>query len=158
MSTTNKPIVILNSSENWDEWYHIIKSRAQRADIFHFIDPITEIKPPQPQEPVAPSRGTGDDVYETYRLQLDEYRIRIKKHEKQRREINNIATIIEDSIAEPLQPLLRQANDPNPYSILRTLQGNMKPADHTTEAILLGQLAQLSKPPTHQNLDKWIAQ
>ncbi|KAF4311382.1 hypothetical protein GTA08_BOTSDO13142 [Botryosphaeria dothidea] len=121
MSTTNKPIVILKSSENWDEWYHIIKSRAQRADIFHFINPTIETKPPQPQELVAPSRGTGDDAYETYRLQLDEYRIRIKKHKKQRREINNIATIIEDSIAEPLQPLLRQVNDPDPYSILRTL-------------------------------------
>ncbi|EKG08916.1 hypothetical protein MPH_14141, partial [Macrophomina phaseolina MS6] len=98
--TSSKPIIVLKTADNWDEWYFIIQSRAKKYDIFDYIDPSKPDKPAQPLEPTEPPEPTDNEpahAWDRYKIRMRTYERKIKQYEKLRKEINDLSTVIEDS-------------------------------------------------------------
>ncbi|EKG08931.1 hypothetical protein MPH_14121, partial [Macrophomina phaseolina MS6] len=155
--TSSKPIIVLKGSQDWDIWFNLIQSRAQRADIFKYIDPSKPERPAQFAAPVKPTRQQEQTI-DYYRLDLDNYKEEKKDYERIRKEINDLSTVIDDSVGASLQPILQNLPDTHPYHQLRALQARIKPSTATQERLIVNQLRQLEKPPNNQNIDKWLNQ
>lgn len=75
------------------------------------------------------------------------------------KEINDLSLVIEDSVSQPLLPiLLKLKEDSYPYSQLCALKARLQPTSQTQEDLVINHLRQLEKSPSSQNLEKWLAQ
>ena len=52
MTTRN---IKLNTTADWDVWFHIVKTKATCFDIWELVDPAQTTKPEHLECPVAPS-------------------------------------------------------------------------------------------------------
>lgn len=54
-STTSSSACILDTSKDWDNWFSIIKVKAERASIWELIDPTVDTTPLLPSKPIWPT-------------------------------------------------------------------------------------------------------
>lgn len=109
--TSLRPIIVLKSADDWDEWYFIIQSRAKKAQIFAYIDPSKAAKPDQLARPTRPSEPENSDdedncAWDRYKIRREDYKEDLKQYEKHTKEINDLSSVIEDSVSQPLLPIL----------------------------------------------------
>ncbi|KAF4304567.1 Integrase catalytic core [Botryosphaeria dothidea] len=139
--TSSKPIIVLKSSYDWEEWFFIVQSRAKKGRIFDYIDPTKDPRPQQPIAPTKPSLPTGtitDVAREEHRWKREDYKEDRKEYDRQIRELNDLSSLIED--------------------LLRALQARLQPSISTQQEFILNKLRELEKPPTAQNTKKWLIQ
>lgn len=148
--SSSKTVVVLKGSQQWEDWYSIIKGRAQKADIWELVDPAKPTLPTTETKPTIPSTQS--------REALDLYRIKLKEYKEQRRSLNDLSDLIEDSIASHLLPVLRGAESSSPYHYLKVLKQHIAPSDFLTRQTLVLQLDELRKPPKRQNILKWLSE
>ncbi|EKG09416.1 Integrase catalytic core [Macrophomina phaseolina MS6] len=158
---SSKPIIVLKSSQDWDEWFFIVQSRAKKARVFNYIDPTKDTRPQQPIAPTKPPLPTGtitDAAREEHKWKREDYKEDKKEYDRQMRELNDLSSLIEDSVSQPLLPLLRKIEDSHPYAQLRALQARLQPSVSTQQEFVLNKLRELEKPPTAQGTEKWLTQ
>ncbi|KAF4311103.1 Integrase catalytic core [Botryosphaeria dothidea] len=119
--SSSKPIIVLKSSQDWDEWFFIVQSRAKKARLYDYIDPTKD------------SRNITDADREEHKWKREDYKEDKKEYDRQMRELNDLSLLIEDSVSQPLLPLLRKE-------------------------FVLNKLRELEKPPTTQSTEKWLTQ
>ena len=97
MSSSSQPAlpvtIILFSPSDWDEWLAVVKSKALMAEIWRFIDPLTDKQlRPILEEPAMPTSMTVNptkgpyaelDTTETmqYKALLANYKYKVSKHD-----------------------------------------------------------------------------
>ncbi|KAF4303281.1 Integrase catalytic core [Botryosphaeria dothidea] len=159
--SSSKPIIVLKSSQDWDEWFFIVQSRAKKARLYDYIDPTKDSRPQQPIAPTKPPLPTGnitDADREEHKWKREDYKEDKKEYDRQMRELNDLSSLIEDSVSQPLLPLLRKVEDSHPYAQLRALQARLQPSTSTQQEFVLNKLRELEKPPTTQSTEKWLTQ
>ncbi|KAF4308388.1 Integrase catalytic core [Botryosphaeria dothidea] len=120
--SSSKPIIVLKSSQDWDEWFFIVQSRAKKARVYDYIDPTKDSRPQQPIAPTKPPLPTGnitDADREEHKWKREDYKEDKKEYDRQMRELNDLLSLIEDSVSQPLLLLLRKVEDLHPYAQLR---------------------------------------
>ncbi|KAF4305397.1 Integrase catalytic core [Botryosphaeria dothidea] len=151
--SSSKPII--------DEWFFIIQSRAKKARVYDYIDPTKDSRPQQPIAPTKPPLPTGtitDAAREEHKWKREDYKEDKKEYDRQIRELNDLSLLVEDSVSQPLLPLLRKIEDSHPYAQLRALKARLQPSISTQQEFVLNKLRELEKPPTAQNTEKWLTQ
>ncbi|KAF4310709.1 Integrase catalytic core [Botryosphaeria dothidea] len=91
-------------------------------------------------------------------VKREDYKEDKKEYDRQMRELNNLSSLIEDSVSQPLLPLLRKIEDSHPYAQLRALKARLQPSVSTQQEFILNKLRELKKPPTAQSTEKWLTQ
>ena len=109
---------ILSKSQDWQRWYHLIKTGAINAEIPEYVNPdTTEAILPKltaPTEPTVSSvRDTAtsyDDLDDNLKLQLRDLKKSFKRHYKEYREkkvaIANLVKRIQETVDERQHYLL----------------------------------------------------
>lgn len=126
----NSP-VLLQSRENWEEWYDVVQRMAHARGVFHLIDVNTEMQSELPTRPNWPeyadvSKGAVSyavlDAGERdhYKFLLKQYRMRCDEYEKQQKALIEVLEFIEGTIARNLRPFILRSV--TPYDILKNLQ------------------------------------
>ncbi|KAF4310846.1 Integrase catalytic core [Botryosphaeria dothidea] len=159
--SSSKPIIVLKSSQDWDEWFFIVQSRAKKARIYDYIDLTKDSRPRQPIAPTKPPLPTGnitDTDREEHKWKREDYKEDKKEYDRQIRELNDLSSLIEDSVSQPLLPLLRKIEDSHPYAQLRALKARLQPSVSTQQEFILNKLRELEKPLTAQSTEKWLTQ
>lgn len=147
--SSSKTVVVLKGSQQWEDWYSIIKGRAQKADIWELIDPAKPTLPEAETKPTMPTTPSRDA--------LDLYKLKLKEYKEQKRSLNDLSDLIEDSVASYLLPVLRGAESSSPYHYLKVLKQHIAPSDYLTRQTLILQLDELRKAPKRQNILKWLS-
>ncbi|KAF4308696.1 Integrase catalytic core [Botryosphaeria dothidea] len=141
--------------------FFIVQSRAKKARLYDYIDPTKDSRPQQPIAPTKPPLPTGnitDADREEHKWKREDYKEDKKEYDRQMRELNDLSSLIEDSVSQPLLPLLRKVEDSYPYAQLRALQARLQPSTSTQQEFVLNKLRELEKPPTTQSTKKWLTQ
>ncbi|GME25858.1 Integrase catalytic core [Neofusicoccum parvum] len=82
---SSKPIIVLKSSQDWDEWFFIVQSRAKKARVFNYIDPTKDSRPQQPIAPTKPPLPTGtitDAAREEHKWKREDYKEDKKEYDR----------------------------------------------------------------------------
>ncbi|KAF4311325.1 Integrase catalytic core [Botryosphaeria dothidea] len=127
--SSSKPII--------DEWFFIVQSRAKKARLYDYIDPTKDSRPQQPIAPTKPPLPTGnitDADREKHKWKREDYKEDKKEYDRQMRELNNLSSLIEDSVSQPLLPLLRKCFYLNPNAPNRP--ADFKPNKKVQDKIL----------------------
>ncbi|EKG15307.1 hypothetical protein MPH_07496 [Macrophomina phaseolina MS6] len=160
--TSSKPIVVLKTPDNWDEWYFIVRSRARKSEIIDYINPSLSEKPAQPTKPIKPPKPTDDEstqAWERYKIRMRSYERKLRQYQKLRKGIDDLSTFIKDSVSQSLLPILYElTDDPHPHLQLLALKAWLQRTKKTQEGLIISRLRQLEKPPSSQNIEKWLAQ
>jgi hypothetical protein len=137
---TQKVVILLTESKDWDEWYEVIRSTAVRKGVFPLID-AAKAEAPSPLE--KPQRPLPSDVKDgvislanldpsgqaLFRVLFDDYKDRAREFEQQEKALNEIFALIMNITARPLWTYFWKLN--TSYEILQALKKRMKPTDIT---------------------------
>ncbi|KAL1634709.1 hypothetical protein SLS56_002111 [Neofusicoccum ribis] len=136
----SKPIIISDTSQQWDDWYFGIRSEAIMADIFNYVDPALPSLPTQPVEPPFPTRPTPEAGQtaltalqrEDYWFSLIEHKALLKKYKEVKKALNKLSDRIQGSVSVSAFQILRRAEAYQPYHQLKALKQHLALSDHVT--------------------------
>jgi hypothetical protein len=162
---TQKVVILLTESKDWDEWYEVIRSTAVRKGVFPLID-AAKAEAPSPLE--KPQRPLPSDVKDgvislanldpsgqaLFRVLFDDYKDRAREFEQQEKALNEIFALIMDTTARPLRTYFRKLN--TPYEILQALKKRMEPTDITRSLVLIKEYQALKRAPWSTEMERWL--
>ncbi|KAF4311339.1 Integrase catalytic core [Botryosphaeria dothidea] len=99
-----------------------------KARLYDYIDPTKDSRPQQliaPTKPPLPTGNITDADRKEHKWKREDYKEDKKEYDRQMRELNDLSSLIEDSVSQPLLPLLRKIEDSHPYAQLRALQARL---------------------------------
>jgi hypothetical protein len=162
---TQKVVILLTESKDWDEWYEVIRSTAVRKGVFRLIDATkTEAPSPleKPQRPLPSGVKAGvtslvklEPLKQAlFRVLFDDYKDRAREFEQQEKALNKIFLQITDTTARPLRTYFRQLN--TPYEILQALKKRLEPTALTRSYDLVKEYQALKKVPRYSEIELWL--
>jgi hypothetical protein len=157
---------ILSKSQDWQRWYHLIKTGAINAEIWEYVNPdTTEASLPKLTAPIEPTVSSVRDTATSYdnlddnlKLQLRDLKESFKRHYKEYREkkvaIANLVKRIQETVDERQHYLLEDLTDP--YSMLVALKERLSPTQKIRERDTATAYKKLLRAPHDSDLEDWL--
>jgi hypothetical protein len=103
LSANSSSRVTLKDSSDWEAWIVTIKGIADQFKVWDLCDPKHDKEPPLPELPMKPDwkkvkEAIGEDWYQVYNIENDEYKDKVRAHEKKLQGLNVVATAIRNSL------------------------------------------------------------
>ena len=157
---------ILSKSQDWQRWYHLIKTGAINAEIWEYVNPdTTEASLPKLTAPIEPTVSSVRDTATSYdnlddnlKLQLRDLKESFKRHYKEYREkkvaIANLVKRIQETVDERQHYLLEDLTDP--HNMLVALKERLSPTQKIRERDTATAYKKLLRAPHDSDLEDWL--
>ena len=166
---TAKTTVILTGPPNWDTWIGVIKHKANKADIWKYMNPYLEAdkiqkleKPTLPKQGdiiskrTTPSSGALTPMESaTFQDLLNEYKKDLAEYNTQRSSINTLSSYIIETISSLYQPAILDCD--SEYGMLTTLMNRVAPTDRARSIELIESWKKALKAVKKQDQEIWLA-
>jgi hypothetical protein len=160
--------IILNCSNDWDEWLEVVKTKAIGGKVWKFVDPsvskdelpvLMEPTLPLPED-INPDKTTIAELTEPERMELKDRRRTHKRqqdlYDKQEAALTALRTTIQETISRAYLRYTFKCD--STYDMLTTLKRRVAPTDRARKIELINRYEKLRKAPQSQNLETWLRQ
>lgn len=164
MSSIAKTL-ILDTPKDWETWLFIVKTMAEGADVWEFINPELDTVPEVPPRPIIP---TAQDIKNTATSLVDltiEDRELFKLMLANYKEVQQINRRIRDSLIKILDHITTSISKDNVYIIrscstardmLVELKRRLAPTNHAQKLEIIDKYQRLKMFTKNQDIEKWL--
>ena len=164
MSTPQKVSVILNNSNDWDEWIEVVKVHALSGEVWDHVDPSKEtvpalVEPTLPDStdvnPAAATYGQlSAEEKDNYKILRQNYKLDLDRYNRKRNALASLCSHIQSTVSRTC--LFYTYGQTTAREMLLELQKRLKPTDQLRELELSRRYAKLKKTPKNQDLTEWL--
>lgn len=158
--------IILDSPRDWVQWHAIVKNAAKSKGVFEYIDVDATTPPPQPIKPIDPKitdvkpdatvfSALSPEQKEDYKFLANQYRTRLDSYKTEKKELGDIYTLIQDTIALHYKPYI--IDESTPYKVLKALKKRIAPTERAQRLKLARDYHALKKNSRGQSVEKWLS-
>jgi hypothetical protein len=165
MSTTTSKAVILDSPSQWEDWYFVVESMAQDANVWDYINPNLSAQPDIPTLPLQPTASTINpdatslvdldinerDLYKLLFAEFKEEKAHVAKILDELKAINHhiVTTISATNIA-----YIRDKK--TGYGRLTALKQRLAPTDYARKLEVIQKWNKLKIFSKKEGVEKWL--
>jgi hypothetical protein len=146
------PAVVLNSPEDWDQWYDLIWIEARTPEVRSLIDPDAEDS--TLEKPLKPRWESGMDR-DLYDVQWNEYREDLRQYEETLRRMGDVDSLIVNSVSRRLYSLI-SSHQRTTQQKLRILKDKLAPTDLIRSNEMILKYRALGRPSRNENVQNWL--